>query len=78
MMSAICALVISLMMIVLVIFKGSVCEESCYICKKSEIEGYLDIIPDDCIIEIRIGRNSYDEFPRGNSPRRSLRNHISE
>lgn len=75
---AIFALIISLMMIVFVIYKGNFCGGRCYICKKSEMEYLLDIIPDDCIIEIWIGRNTYDELGNRNYSGRNLRNHISE
>ena len=72
------ALIIALVMIGFVIYKGSVCGGICYVCKKSEIEYLMDSLPDDCIIEIWIGRKTYDEFGNRNYSGRNLRNHISE
>ena len=76
--SAILALIIALMMIAFVIYKGSLYRGGYYVCKKSDLKYLTDTLPDDCIIHIWIGRNIYDEFRTGNSPRRNLRNHISE
>lgn len=75
---AIFALIIALMMIGFVVCKGSLYGGKCYVCRKSEMEHLLDLLPDDCIIEIWIGRKAYDEFGAGNSPRGNLRNNISE
>ena len=78
MMGAIFALIIALMMIAFVIYKSSFCSCEYFVCKKSDIESLMDSLPDDCIIHIWIGRNTYDESGIRNSPRRNLRNHISE
>lgn len=76
--SAILALIIALMMIAFVIYKGSFYPDRYYVCKKSELKFLTDTLPDDCIIHIWIGRNIYDEFGDRNSPGRNLRNNISE
>lgn len=76
--SAIFALIIALMMIVFVVYKSNFCGVKYYVCRKSEIENLLDFLPEDCIIEVWIGRNTYDGFGIGNSPGRNLRNNISE
>ena len=70
--SAILALIIALMMIVFVIYRSHNKEIQYYICRKSEIENLLDIIPDDCIVEILIGTNAYEQFSDRDATRRSL------
>ena len=72
------ALVISVMMIALVIYKGNSIKFDTIYCSKSEMLAISESIPDDCIIEIRIGRNTYDNFPDRNNHGRNLRNNISE
>ena len=58
---AITALIIALMMIAFVIYKGnSIKFEKTMYCKKSELGTFTNCLPDNCIIEIRIGRNTYD------------------
>ena len=58
---AITALIIALMMIAFVIYKGnSIRFEKTMYCKKSEFASLGEQLPDNCIIEIRIGRNTYD------------------
>lgn len=58
---AITALIIALMMIAFVICKGNNIKlEKTMYCKKSELGTFADRLPDNCIIEIRIGRNTYD------------------
>lgn len=78
MFGAIIALVISLMMIALAICKGNSvkCDKIC--CRKSEFDYLLRDVPDDCVIEVWIGRNTYDEFPYRKAYGRNLRNNISE
>ena len=76
--SAIFALIIALMMIGFVICKGSLYGGRCYVCRKSDMKYLMDVLPDDCIIEIWIGRKAYDESGAGNPPGRNLRNYISE
>ena len=75
---AIVALIIALMMIALVICKGNETKSEMIYCRKSELYSLCEAIPDDCILEIRIGRNTYDECPYGKTYRRNLRNNISE
>lgn len=75
---AVAALIISLMMIFLVIYKAHCVEEEIYYTKKAEAFSLLDGFPDDCIIQIRIGRNIYGYKGTGISRRRNLRNNISE
>ena len=60
---AIIALVISLMMIALVIAKGTGADKSMICCRKSELYSIAEYIPDDCILEIRIGRKTYEQYP---------------
>lgn len=58
---AITALIIALMMIAFVIYKGnSIKLETTMYCKKSELGSFAELLPENCIIEIRIGRNTYD------------------
>ena len=58
---AITALIIALMMITFVIYKGnSIKFEKTMYCKKSELGSFAELLPENCIIEIRIGRNTYD------------------
>ena len=70
---AITALIIALMMITLVICKGnSIRFEKTMYCKKSELGSFADGLPDNCIIEIRIGRNTYDARRNTDASRRDL------
>ena len=69
---------IALMMIAFVIFKSRFFEGGYYVFKKSEIKDFTEPLPDDCVIYIWIGRNTYEEFRNRNYPRRNLRNNISE
>ncbi|MBQ3023444.1 MAG: hypothetical protein IJD91_09020 [Clostridia bacterium] len=75
---AIAALIISLMMIALVIYKGNATKHETICCRKSEFYSLSGHIPDDCIIEVWIGRNTYDKSPIGKAYGRNLRNNISE
>ena len=69
---AIVALIISLTMIAFTVYKGNSVKPITTVCRKSEIYSLLQDIPDDCILEIRIGRNTYDECPYGKTYRRNL------
>ena len=75
---AVFALIIALMMIAFVIYKSRFFEGNYYVCTKSEIKTLTESLPDDCVIYIWIGRNTYEQFGDRNSPRRNLRNNISE
>lgn len=75
---AIVALIIALMMIALVIYKGNETKSEMIYCRKSELYSLYESIPDDCILEIRIGRNTYEQFPYRKTRGRDLRNYISE
>lgn len=75
---SIIALVISLMMIFLVIYKGKYCSIESHVCRKSDAWRILDDVPDDSIIQILIGRNIY-EYERNRYPRGGdLRDNIPE
>lgn len=60
---AIAALIIALMMITLVICKGSSIKREMICCRKSELYSLCETIPDDCMLEIWIGRNTYERYP---------------
>ena len=60
---AIVALIISLAMIAFVIYKGNSIKLDTIYCSKDEMLSLSESIPDNCIIEIRIGRNTYEQFP---------------
>lgn len=57
---ALLALMISLLMIAMIIFKGRKEYPYALWCKKSELASIIDTLSDDAVIEIRIGRNSYE------------------
>lgn len=78
MFGAITALIISLMMIFFVIYKGRTLGGQMLYCRKSEFLSLADSFPDDCIIQIWIGRNTYEQFRDGKTRRRNLRNNIPE
>ena len=75
---AIVALIISLTMIAFTIYKGNSVRPMTTICRKSEIYSILRDVPDDCIIEVWLGRNTYDTVPHRKAYGRDLRNYISE
>ena len=75
---AITALIIALMMIAFVIYKGHTFGAETFYCRKSELLSMTDKLPDNCIIQIWIGRNNYEQYRIGNSRRRNLRNNISK
>ena len=75
---AVLALIIALTMILFVIYKSRFYGINSYVCRKSEIKTLLRSVPDDCIIEIWIGRNVYGNRRNPNSPGGDLRNNISE
>jgi len=75
---AVLALIIALMMICFVIYKSNFYSGKYFVCRKSEIEFLIDSLPDDCILEVWIGRSTYEQYGNRNSPRRDLRNHIPE
>lgn len=78
MFGAITALIIALMMIAFVIYKGSCVHGKFIHCRKSEFLSMANEFPDDCIIQIWIGRNTYEQFRAAEARRRNLRNNISE
>jgi len=75
---AIFALIIALMMIGFVIYKGNATEETVIFCKKSELFSVIGDFPDNCVFHIRIGRNTKDARRNRKAGRRNLRNNISE
>ena len=74
---AVFALIIALTMICLVIYKGHFSKGQMLYCRKSEFLSMTDNFPEDCIIQIWIGRNTYEQQSR-DAGRRNLRNNISE
>lgn len=78
MLGAVLALIIALMMIVFVICKGNAVSQEIICCRKSELHFYTESIPENCIIQIRIGRNTYDAGRNRNAARRNIRNNISK
>lgn len=64
---AILALLIALTMIVLVILKGRNLYSRTVFCKKAQLTSIIDTLSDDCVIQIWIGRNTYEHERAGNS-----------
>lgn len=58
--SAVFALLIAAMMMLLVILKGRRFDGRILYCKKSELVSIIENISEDSIIQIWIGRNSYE------------------
>lgn len=69
-------IIISLLIVVLMMFfiiaKAYTAGIHTLYCKKSEIYDVLENVPDDCVIQILIGGNSYELKCAGNSRRRNL------
>lgn len=75
---AIIALIISLMMIFFVIYKGHTLGVKTFYCRKSEFLSMTEDFPDDCIIQIWIGRNTYESYGSRNPRRGNLRDNLPE
>ena len=66
------ALLITVFMMLFIILKANSSGVRIFYCKKSDLEDLLKDIPDDCVIQILIGGNSYEHNRDGNSRRRNL------
>ena len=75
---SIIALIISLMMIAFVIYKGNTAGGHTFYVRKAEFLSMTNSLPDDCIIQVWIGRNTYEQFKPRENRGRDLRNYISE
>lgn len=64
---AIFALLITVLMISMVIFKGHRAGGYAILCRKSDLASVIDTLSDDAIIQIWIGRNSYEHTGADNS-----------
>lgn len=67
MFGAVFALLITLVMIFLVVLKGRRFDGHTFFCRKSELVSIIDTISEDSVIQIWIGRNSYEHEGAGNS-----------
>lgn len=66
------SLLIAVFMILFIIVKAHTTNVHTFYCRKSDVFSLLENIPDDCVIQILIGGNSYEHKRAGNSRRRNL------